>query len=462
MSATQQSADEADDDSFEYYPQVKQHPHTIITGEIVDAIVPRIDSDVENPGTSVGVVFENPTVSRGTLWETTNVPDAFDTASEFADTLELAAAEPDGTTNYVRDTEVTEATINGAREELVAAGVIDSTDADIEVNYSSQGKSATINGTESISIPGADYKVADPTDQQASVTEVGGQTLGIDVGSGPFESEQVDAFDSERVMVWYGGITGQFVMQALDFNGRPSVRYKDDGYLMKGLLQHPIGWFERDVQNFDSVPTTDRSELASADGLGRPPRPARPLVLRDDLTGEQFIELGRLNGGQMFEVSVCFNDFDGDAVEEATEIEPNYDPNPEEVLASEFENPSEVYELYHGDGWQNKPDNAQPIVGEGADNDVDTSGASFDISVNADESVEHPTDTERAFGERIAEQLAGTGVSPDEPIFGSDDDPMALEGLVEANADNFDVDPDVDAIREVIYENTAHLDTDDL
>jgi len=94
---------------------------------------------------------------------------------------------------------------------------------------------------------------------------------------------------------------------------------------------------------------------------------------------------------------------------------------------------------------------------------AESDGGSFEIDTDiGDDEVEHPTEGEREFGEGVAEKIAGTGVTPDQPIFPVDGEKTDLAGLVAHNAANFDVEPDVDAIREVVYANTGHLDEDDL
>lgn len=439
----------------ELYPQVTHHPHSIIVGEeIVDVVTSAsISSDTENTGTGVGVVYKNPTIPKGSLWKNREVPTTFDSASEFNTTLKTAFADVG---DYVNGVEIEdESTVETAQERVQAA-----TDDNIDFE-NDEYRDYRLK---------VDYKVADKGDREAEVQEISGQVLGIDVGGGVFPSEEVDEFVHDRIMVWYGGIAGQFIMRALDFNGRPSARYKDDGYLVKGLFQHPLGWFDRDTENYgDLVETTDRSKLArspDSGGLGRPPRVARPPVLRDDIEGESaFIEIGRYNGGNMLEATIAFNDFDSDNYEEATQIEPRYEQEPEEVLVEEFDADSatDVYSLFHGDGWQPEPDNA----GEGESED--TSGASFDVDVDTgddddadDGGVEHPTDDEVQFGEMVAEKLAGTGATPDQEIFPVDGGKTDLEGLVGHNAEEFAETPDVDAIREVVYENVNHLDTEDL
>jgi len=456
--------DEAQDDEFTYYAQVTQHPTTIIEGDIVEIVTKEVDGDKESTDNSFGVVFEDPEVTAGTLWQNDSIPEGFVSTSEFNDTVRIAV---EGTDNdYVRGREVTDEVVEDARARLEDAGV----DADFEeAEY------------EDLRIGGTDYKVADPDDDEASIQyNSDGDQTGIDVSGGEFESNKVDEFDADRIMVWYGGMSGQRIGRALDFNGMPFARFTDpdegdDPYLVKGLFQAPIGWRgDADVEQFDHVETTDRSELARAEsrgGLGRPPRVARPAILRDDIEGRSFIALGRYQGGQMYETHVGralddYSDFlsllldDEDPSDEYDEIGLKYDQDADEVLASEFDNPREVYGLYHGEGWQDEPENADWGV-SGADND----GGNFDtpdVDVD-DDSIEHPTEQERAFAEGVAEKIAGTGADPDDAIFPiSDDENVGLEGLVDHNSDSFQVEPDVDAIREVVYENAGHLDTDDL
>jgi hypothetical protein len=271
-------------------------------------------------------------------------------------------------------------------------------------------------------------------------------------------------------------MSGQFIGRGLDFNGMPFARYTnpdDEGelpYLVKGLFQVPIGWRgDADVDQFDNVETTDRKKLAT--DLGRPPRVARPPVLRDDIDGRAFIAIGRYNGGNMFEVHIgrAADDYDAiiDALrdddlsdEDYDALDMKYDQSAEETLNAEFDNPAEVFALYHGEGWQDEPEETSSWAEGSGD-----SGGSFDtpdVDVDGD-AVEHPTEQEVEFAQGISEKLAGTGVSPDNEIFPTGDgENTDLAGIVDANSDQFNVEPDVAAIREVVYENTAHLDEGDI
>lgn len=454
-------ADNDTDEGWDIYPQVTQHPHTIIVGEEVADVRfgGTLDSGTENTGHNVGVVFKNPTVARGTLWQNREVPDGFDSAADFNAVARTATFD-----NYANGVEITDDAREEAQERIEEA-------LDEEIDFDADDAYQNLRLA-------VDYKVADPDDRDfdRKSIEVDGEehVSGISVGSDEFASEQADEFDEDYVMVWYRGISGQFIMSALDFNGRPSARFKEDGYLVKGLMQHPLGWFDRDTENYpDLVETTDRRKLASQNELGRPPRVARPPVLRDDIGGEEvFVEIDRYEGGRMLSSTVAYNDFDGDDYEDATVIEPRYEgagdpPTPEDVLVETFDldgeaDISEVYELYHGDGWQPEPDGAFFGTGDG-DEESGSSGGSFDAPSVSDDEVDHPTESEVEFGQMIAEVIAGTGVDPDEEgaltLNGED---MDLEGAVGTNASQFGVTPDVSAIRRVVYENTSHLDTDDL
>lgn len=471
MSATESESADADtdaeaesenNDEFTYYPQVTQHPTTAIEGDIVDIVTgANIDGDVEDTGSSFGVVFEDPeVVGDGTLWQNRDIPEGFTTTAEFNDTLRLAI---EGTDNdYVRGQEVTDEKVERAREAI--AGHMDIDLAEVEdLEYDDE------------KVKGTDFKVADPTDRDADVQEVDGNTLGIDVGGGVFSSTEADGFgDADRIMVWYGGMSGQFVGRGLDFNGMPFARYTnadDDeaAYLVKGLFQVPIGWRgDTDVEEYGEVPTTDRSKLAT--DLGRPPRVARPPVLRDDIDGRAFIAIGRYNGGNMHEVHIgrAEDDYDEFLATLRDNSEPDYDgfdmkydQDADETLAAEFDSDG-IYALYHGEGWQDEPEETQGW-GDGGDS---SNGGSFDtpdVDVDSD-SVDHPTAQEVEFAEGIAEKIAGTGVSPDDAIFPveGEDENTDLAGVVAANDDQFQVDPDVESIREVVYENTAHLNIEEL
>ena len=443
MSAETQEAET--EDEFVYHAQVTQHPHTIIEGDITGIVTGAdLDTNVENTGSNFGVIIENPTVPEGTIWKNRNIPDSFESTSEYNDMLRVAI---EGTEiNYIRGREVTESLVEEAR-----SAVTEHIDGEWgELSYEEE----KVNGT--------DYKIADPADQEASVQEIDGNTLGIDVSGGVFESEEVDEL-SDTIMVWYGGMSGQFLSRALDFNGLPFARYTDDGYLMKGLYQAPIGWRgDADVDQFESVPSTNRKELAT--DLGRPPRVARPPLLRDDIDGRIAIDLGRLNGGDMYEIhSIRALDDYGDYLngeEDADEIDMRYDNAPEERLAEEFDNPDEIYTLYTGEGWQDTPNNAQNVT----DNSGEDGGGSFDVDVSdgGGDEVSHPTDDEVEFAQMVAEQIAGTNADPREAIFNADGNDVDLEGLIGANSGNFGTTPDVAAITEEVFERADHLSTNDL
>jgi len=459
MSATdsQDADDEATEDEFIYYGQAKQHPTTIIEGT-VEEIVGTVPDETESTDNSYGVVFNDVEVV-GTAWRNRNVPDGFDTVSEYHDTIKLAAADPDDG-GYIRTTEVTEASVNGAREELVARDVIEDADVEIDVSYSQQDGMTAMADGEDISVDDStDFKIADENDRDASIQEIEGNVLGIDVGGGTYSASPVDSIDTP-IMVWYGGMAGQRVSRALDTNGLPFARETEDGYTIPGLYQAPKGWRgEADEDQYGTVPS--RSKLKQ---MGRVPRKVRPPVLRDDLEGRIFIALSRYNGGDMHEVHV------GRAMDDYTELvetmraneDPSdlydevglrYNDNADEVLSAEFDNPNEVFAFYDGEGWAAPSGDVFDTSGD------DNSGGSFDTGTVdvGDDDVEHPTEKEREFAEMVSGQIEGKSVTPEQNIFTVDGSKTDLDGLIEHNRDDFDVEPNVEAIRDLIYEQTSHL-----
>jgi hypothetical protein len=281
------------------------------------------------------------------------------------------------------------------------------------------------------------------------------------VGGGTFDADQVE-LNEDYLMVWYGGIIGQFVVRSLDFNGMVYARYNDNDYLTKGVLQAPLGWRDSDVEDYD-VETTDRGKLAApkdSGGLGRPPRIARPIVLRDEIVdSEAEIRMGWLDDGKNR------RSFDGLFVEDeeldlsnAYADDSGYD-FPDAVIEDrlDVDDADSVYWMYHGEGWQPQPDG---FGSEAADDDADTAGGSFDMDVSTDDSEptdDALTDDERQFAEMVTEQLTGTGAHPDDEVFldGSED----IIGLVQHNLENFSTDsPDADGIRQFVIENSSHLD----
>lgn len=425
------NADDGDD--FEYHAQVTHHPVAEVTGEVVDVVTSaNIDSEAEQTGHGIGVVFEDPelTSDDGSVWASRNSPDGFDTVREYNDTLELANADVDED-DYAGGEEVTEANVNGAREELEAKGY-DYEDAD-EVSCT-------------------DYKLA--SEGFNDVQKFDGNIVSIDVGGGAFEAEPNESFDHDRVMVWYGGVTGQFLARALDFNGLPFARYTEDGYLVKGLLQVPLGWRgNSDIEQHGEVPTTDRSKLARSEdrgGLGRAPRLARPLILRPDIEGERisveiddnrFITITGESGDELD----LRNGYDGDgSVEDYIED------------ALDVDDANTVYEMYHGEGWEPQPADDPTEA-------TDTSGGSFDVDADdgndegEGDSGASLSDAEEQFASKVVEALTGTDAAPSDEVFGEDG--LTMRELGEAQIENFDTDsPNFDAIEAYVYEHSAHLE----
>ena len=264
-----------------------------------------------------------------------------------------------------------------------------------------------------------DYRVVDTDDEGTTTVEMGGETFVTDRSGASFEP--VDAVTEDKVIVWYNGMAGQIIARALDFNGRPFAEYKDDGYLMKGLLQVPEGW---------------RSNRRACLDAGHKPRIARAPVLRPEADGEQItITIGRYNGGRMYEAHV----YEGDTTDEDAEFDMRYDDEADDVMEAQEYGMS----LYHGDGWQDKPSNAE----------APTSGFDIQVETSDDVETEGLNAAQERFVQDVVDALEGTDLPPEEAFPSG-----GLGGLMETHG----VEGDVDEIREAVYENASYLDPDDL
>jgi hypothetical protein len=418
----------AEEPDFEYIPEVKQTPTTTIGGEVVDVLTAK-ESGAEDPSGSIAVVFKDPTVEKGTLWVNANKPEGFDSVGEYNDALRIALS--DERPDYLRGREVTDE----VADELL--GKLDEYDADAE--YDSER------------VRGTDYKLADESDKdfELNTVPVDGEdrTVGIELDGNSFNSSRVEEMP-DKLMVWYGGMSGQILSRGLDFNGMPFARYTEDGYLMKGLYQAPVGWRgEADVEQYDT--TNTKSSLKSDRVF---PRMARPVALREDLPNPLYVTIGRFNGGRMYEASMGGAvDDNGEVTDEST-LEMQYEgDDPEAFIREVFDvdDVMEVYDLYHsGPNWMDEPESVE------RSGDTDNSGGSFDMGDGDDSDSGGLTDGEEQFATMVAEQaLAGSDVPIDDATFDVDGETVPLGGLVEHNAAEFDTDdPDVDGIAERVEE----------
>ena len=402
-SAPRQTETDNGIDAEDMNARISLSPHTRLACEEIEDVVISVEDGRydEYTGTSVGVVVSNPTAAKGTIYRNSEVD---------YDTYETAV---------------------GAKMQS----------DDLDQNVSS-----------------TDFKLADPEDDMTTEKSYDGTVRAIEVGSGSFDAEVVDSFDVDTAIIWFNRVSGQVIGRALDFNGIPFARYTDDGYLVKGLLDVPLGWRsqDRNAPVDDPGSQAARRTLAKDDGFGRPPRWARPIVQRADTVGESvFFEVER--SGQSYITNAYFNDFEGDNVEEATPIEPRYEAEADDILAEVFEDttPEGIYALYHGEGWQND-------LGDNSDAEAATSGAgSFDIAPEDDEAASTAeqdglTDAEEQFAERVVETIAGSNRTPDEAL------KQGFEGTIGANAEMFEGTPNTEGVREHIYENSEHLDAESM
>jgi len=416
------SGDSDSDSEFEYYPQVTAHAPSAIEGEIVDT---RLAVDFDSPDTShsVGVVIKDPEVTDGWVWESRDIPEGFTTIREYNDTVEMANADVDDA--YVGAGEVTQEAIDDATTRLDEAGY------------------GFVNAE---MVSGTDYKIVGEGNN-TEIKEFRDEIIGVDVGGGTFDSEQSRSFNHDTVMVWYGGIIGQFLIRTLDFNGLVFANFNQDGtYLNKGILQVPDGW---------------RNNRGKCLAEKQYPREARPIVLRpelEDTRAEIRMTWDDENGRRNYEG--VFIDGEELSLRNAYDADDTY-PDTTIVNALGVDEAYYAYNLYHGDGFAAVPESFEEPsdvadtatdTGSGS-GDSDTSGGSFDIGAGTSgESEEGLTTMESEFVDMVVDQLAANDVSSlgaSEMMFlnGTED----FSGLVYHNSDEFDTEaPSVDMMLDAV------------
>lgn len=403
-------ADADEEQEFEASVWASQTPTTRIVGNPVELIYAgRLDDSVKQNNLSFGVVFEDPEVVVGDLF--------------------VNEAKPDGDT---------------------VENVVD----------------------EDSTVP-TDYRVADPDDKDAQFDRDGNfKTDEESTVDGELANtyEEADGFDEDEVLVWYNGLTGQRIGRTLDFNGQPFARWTegDDPYLIKGLLQATDEWREQ-PQN--------RKQFAQD---GNAPRIARAPILRTQVEytrnddGEiqsatlldepkdrdVLIDMRRPDEGRGYRAYV----FDADAFEDElgsldasiddvmdvlTDYEQNFGPEIDLMYSPRadtiLDEAGYSMHMYTGAGWPDEPENWTPSNASEVD--------SFGIAGGDESAIEAE---EEQFVSEVAADLAGTGNTPEDAYEGG------LDGLVGKYRDQFSEAPDVERIREQVYDRVAHLDTDDL
>lgn len=298
-----------------------------------------------------------------------------------------------------------------------------------------------------------DYRVVDPDDSSVNVK---GEYLFTGEQYG--EYTEVDDFADEELTLWINGMSGQRSLRELDFNGSPFASYTDRGSLVKGLLQVPEGW--RDASS------TRKKELVDD---GKAPRVARPPILREEAENREIvIDLGRLNGSRGYELNLFWADemeddigLDGDIDELRNEsgwVDADY------AIAPKFTDFDEADEriaeegvsftLYHGEGWEDEPENAETMASDFDVGGSSTDGDDDDAEVGADGFTEN----QRTFIDAVEGAMAGSGQTVAE-FYEAEG---GLGAVIERNTGNFDTTPKVDDVRAELYDRLSHLNSDDL
>lgn len=292
-----------------------------------------------------------------------------------------------------------------------------------------------------------DYRIADTEDRETTIVK-DSLTTGE---SGPNVYDEVDEFADETVIVWYSGMAAERIARSLDFNGMPFA----SSY---GLFQVANEWRGADGST--------RGELKDS-GLG--PRVARLPLLRfavdDDTLVEDFeagpevlIDISRWQGGRAYEAHVLdaaafeaeAGSLDADLprndsgfVDADAEFEFQYN----EDAASVLDQAEYGLYIYDGDAWEDGPDG---VARGGGTGDFDVQSSTPDVGEDGF------TDDQREFVTTVVDEITGTGLTPEEAFEGG------IEGLIGANTDAFTIVPDADDVLEAVYEQTPHLDVEDL
>lgn len=131
--------------------------------------------------------------------------------------------------------------------------------------------------------PSTDYRVFDQDDDGFDVSyDSDGEPKAVsNVQTDDFASSEVDGFSEDKILLFVGGLAGQFMTRSLDANGGISAFTTDDGERTNGLIEFPNDW--------DNGPGDS----------GLYPRVARYPELREDLEGEEvFFYLGWMGDSQ--------------------------------------------------------------------------------------------------------------------------------------------------------------------
>jgi hypothetical protein len=416
MAAADTEADEAADDAEQPTPWVNQTPDSRISGVPTEMVyADRLDDSTEQNDSSFGIVLEDPSVERGSLW------------------------------------------------------VNDAKDAD----------GTTAEGTDDDEPRPTDYRVTDGDSPTASVSEVRGETVLTTGEDGPSSYGEAESIAEDEVIVWFNGLSGQRISRILDFNGRPFATWHaddDEPYLMKGLYQSAEGWEDYDKRSAladdDKAPRVARAPIlrqrvtVEYDDDGN----VADAMLADEADAQRvLVDISAKEVGRYTQYRAHVFDADGfaDAFGSTDAALPrDDDENVVDDIDSEMDMPytppsaaDDIMEqagysmhMYTGDGWQDEPSNWQPSSTAG----VGSFGVSADSGSGGDDETDGFTAAQQQFIEEVVGELKGTGMKPEEAFDGG------LEGLIGKFADDFDRVPDAEDVRAEVYTRVAHLDTEDL
>jgi hypothetical protein len=409
--ATETTADETEAEQEEELAWAVQTPTTRLSGTPKEVIFSGdINGSIEQTGNSFGVVWEDPELVTGEIWENTERGDTT------ADVVDDDTARP---TDY-RLADSTHERINTM---------------DVEgETFLTTGE----NGPNS-------YQETDTIEEDRLLVWYNGLT-GQRIG---------------RVLDFNGRPFARWVDN-------------DDGssYLLKGLYQCADGW--RDAKGSErgkmassgKAPRVARAPILRnrveyEEGEGDESGSATLLDEAKDIS--VLVDMSDAPSGNgyrahLFDADDFADEFDAvdadiprnDAGYVADEIDSELDM-PYSGLADEVLEQAEYgMNMYTGEGWQDEPSAWEPQ----STSEVESFGIAADDGDEQDDgglSAEH-----EQFVTEVVGEVKGSGMTPDEMFNGG------LEGLIGKYSSNFSTVPDADTIREAVYAEVSHLDVNDL
>jgi hypothetical protein len=283
-----------------------------------------------------------------------------------------------------------------------------------------------------------DYLIASEDDDQTTLDTHNGDVIGVDTGDRTFPGTPSDFADSDTIVLWVGNLAGQFLGRTLDVNGRPSAKYTDDGYIVKGLYQYPEGWWDAD--------SSQRRDMVRGDHA---PRAARYPVLRTDVVGDDvYFRMDR--DGSINRLDLYWSEEGAVMADEEERLDGRYS---EDTVAETLSERDITMHMEHGDGWADEPASVRGRVLK-----EDTA---FDVDVGAavGEYDGPLTDAQRSFADTVVSALEAEGIASLDALR---DGFLADQAGKPSNASELGIDADGDATAQLPMADLREYINDEL